>query len=452
MNMDAGTADSHFPTCRVQPQLTEKAVCQFSSFGADYEQEAHNGFGKNNPRPAKRESLRPPCRRDLPADSGSRRAADLVHGYDPCRSQRHSDGGGQWGNGSQHDWCAGSRYAVGIFCAPGNATAAASGVVPTSYMAPVPPEMPIPAPPNALLGEGAFSTRNLTANAPEQPQLIAAAEPGPQLSPLTISMLTTPTNGQPAEQAVAGVLQYTVEHHPLLRVRQAEIEAARAKIVTARLLPNPELTVDTLDSPSESGPPEISTRLMFTLPLGPKRELRAAAAETGVCVAQLAMSRDTKVILAEAADAAIEVLYLQELLVVYGQLSGLAQQVSNIEQERFNVAAVPYRSVVLTQLAASRLELLQQDTAAQLDQAKVRLARAVGATDGSPPSIGGKLAVQPDLLRARRNDAGQGAAGGPRDGRIANRHREKPRRTFLGAMECPSRSEDWASLSKRSGQ
>ena len=284
---------------------------------------------------------------------------------------------------------------LGSSCAPGNATAAASGVVPTSYMAPVPPEMPIPAPPNALLGEGAFSTRNLTANAPEQPQLIAAAEPGPQLSPLTISMLTTPTNGQPAEQAVAGVLQYTVEHHPLLRVRQAEIEAARAKIVTARLLPNPELTVDTLDSPSESGPPEISTRLMFTLPLGPKRELRAAAAETGVCVAQLAMSRDTKVILAEAADAAIEVLYLQELLVVYGQLSGLAQQVSNIEQERFNVAAVPYRSVVLTQLAASRLELLQQDTAAQLDQAKVRLARAVGAADGSPPSIGGKLAVQP---------------------------------------------------------
>ena len=206
---------------------------------------------------------------------------------------------------------------------------------------------------------------------------------------------SAPASGARAEQAIAGVLQYATQHHPMLRVRQYEVEAARARIITARLLPNPELTVDTLDSSSEPGAPELSTRLMFTLPIGPKRELRTAAAESGVCQAQLAMSRDTKLILTEAADAAVEVIYFQELYSLYGQLSTLANQVVAIQQDRFNIAAVPFRNVVLTELAASRLELMRQNTAAQLDQAKVRLARAVGATDGTPPAVDGQLAVQP---------------------------------------------------------
>ena len=123
-----------------------------------------------------------------------------------------------------------------------------------------------------------------------------------------------PASGARAEQSIAGVLQYATQHHPLLRVRQDEIEAARAKIVTARLLPNPELTVDTLDSPSESGPArdQHEADVHFAdwarrASCGPRRPRR------GVCAAQLAMSRDTKLILAEAADAAVEVLYLQEL-------------------------------------------------------------------------------------------------------------------------------------------
>ena len=234
------------------------------------------------------------------------------------------------------------------------------------------------------------------------PAIIAPAGSllAPTISGSGDSAATTPAGSAPpcglqAEQSIACVLQYATQHHPLLRVHQFEIEAARAKIVTARLLPNPELTVDTLDSSGVPAAPELSTRLMFTLPIGPKRELRTAAAETGVSEAQLAMSRATKAILAEAADAAVEVLYIQERYALYGHLSKLAKEVVDIQQERFNIAAVPYRNVVLTQLAASRLELMRQNTATELDQAKVRLARAVGATDAMPPPVEGRLAVQP---------------------------------------------------------
>ena len=232
-------------------------------------------------------------------------------------------------------------------------------------------------------------------NAAKATFLPDAVQASAATAPINVPASAVPASGATAEQAIAGVLQYATQHHPLLRVHQYEIEAARARIVTARLLPNPEFTFDTLDSSAAPGPPEIHTRLMFTLPIGPKRELRTAAAETGVCQAQLAMSRDTKLILTEAADAAVEVLYLQELYGLYGRLGALASQVAGIQQDRFNIAAVPFRNVVLTELSASRMELMRQNTAAQLDQAKVRLARAVGATDGTPPVVDGQLAVQP---------------------------------------------------------
>ncbi len=160
-----------------------------------------------------------------------------------------------------------------------------------------------------------------------------------------------------ATTTIAGVLQYAIAHHPLLQIRQHEIEAARAKLVTAGLLPNPELTLDAGNLDDEAGPAVLNARLMFKLPIGPKREWRTAAAASGIRQSELGLSRETKVVLSEAADAAIEVLYLQELAGVYGQLSDLAGRVVEIQKERFQVAAVPYRNVVLTELSASNIEL-----------------------------------------------------------------------------------------------
>ncbi|MGA2064328.1 MAG: TolC family protein [Thermoguttaceae bacterium] len=199
---------------------------------------------------------------------------------------------------------------------------------------------------------------------------------------------------------VADVLQFAIDHHPLLRIRQHEVEAARARLVTARLLRNPELMFEA-ENPAGSdaagvlGPPILVTRLMFTVPLGPKRELRTAVAQTDICQTKLAMSREVKQVLAEAADAAVEVLYLQEMAALYGQVGALADQAAVVQKQRFEMAAVPYRNLVLVQLSASRIELARQNTIALLDQAKVRLARAMGLSDGLPPAIEGSLLVEP---------------------------------------------------------
>ena len=90
------------------------------------------------------------------------------------------------------------------------------------------------------------------------------------------------------------------------------------------LLPNPQLVMDTESPVERNGATTLTSRVTFTLPTGGKRRWRMAAAEAAVARSQAAQARETELILAEAADAAIEVLYLQELAVLQGELSHLA--------------------------------------------------------------------------------------------------------------------------------
>ena len=108
-------------------------------------------------------------------------------------------------------------------------------------------------------------------------------------------------------------LEYALGHHPLLQARQHEVEAARARLITAGLLPNPRFVLNTGSPLDREGPTDLLGRLEFTILTGGKRRLREAAAEAGIQRTRLALDRETEQVLAEAADAAVEVLYLQEL-------------------------------------------------------------------------------------------------------------------------------------------
>ena len=55
---------------------------------------------------------------------------------------------------------------------------------------------------------------------------------------------------------------------------------------------------------------------------------------------------------------------------------------------------MPYRNVVLVELAAGKAELAEQ-LMARLSQARVRLARAIASSDGTLPDVLGALAVEP---------------------------------------------------------
>jgi cobalt-zinc-cadmium efflux system outer membrane protein len=270
----------------------------------------------------------------------------------------------------------------------------APGVSGDAAVAPFPPDHAIPLVATGSAGPDGAVRQASAIVAVAGPPVAGPPVAGPPVAGPPVAGPASPPNDVVAATTIAGVLQYAIAHHPLLQIRQHEIEAARAKLITAGLLPNPELTLDAGNVDDEPGPAVLNARLMFKLPIGPKREWRTAAATSGIRESQLGLSRETKVVLTEAADAAIEVLYLQELVGVYGQLSDLAGRVVTIQKERFQAAAVPYRNVVLTELSASNIELARQAALERLGQAKVRLARAMGLPDGSPPPLAGRVGVE----------------------------------------------------------
>lgn len=195
---------------------------------------------------------------------------------------------------------------------------------------------------------------------------------------------------------VESVLQYALQNHPMLRVRQHEVEIARSKLITAGLFPNPQLVLQTNSSLDSGGDDSrLTTRVMFTIPTGPKRQLRTSVAQAGVRQSQYAMNREVKLLLAEATDAAIEVLYLQELVALERQLAALSAHADEIQKERFKVAAVPYRGVILANLAATNMELALRAANARLDQSQLRLSRAMGLTEATPPTVQGRVTADP---------------------------------------------------------
>ncbi len=226
-----------------------------------------------------------------------------------------------------------------------------------------------------------------------QPISIAPAAAEYELSslPTSGSSLEADDLDNEREVTVDEVLQHALDHHPLLRARQHEVEVARAKLVTAGLIPNPQFVLDTQSPTAEGGATDLTTRVTFAIPIGGKRRLRKEVARAGIRRAQCVLSRQTEQILLEAADAAIEVLYLQELLSLNTELSGLAEKLA--EGARPTIDGRAAELSIEADIDAASAEAERLDTSRRLAVGRLRLARAIGLPPPALLSISGSLAV-----------------------------------------------------------
>jgi cobalt-zinc-cadmium efflux system outer membrane protein len=221
---------------------------------------------------------------------------------------------------------------------------------------------------------------------------------------------TTTTPGVPPEPApdqgmtVNEALQHTLENHPLLRTRQHEVEIARAKLITAGLLPNPSLVLDvdnshsstdTLGAMQGGSDVSLSGRLVFQIPTAGKLRVGKRTAEAGIQRAQCALSAQTEITLLGAAQAALDVLYLQELALLHGELSALAAKGAEIENARFELKAIPFSDKIIAETNAAAAEMRRLDAQARLATARMRLARAIGMDPPRPVSMSGQLLAAP---------------------------------------------------------
>jgi cobalt-zinc-cadmium efflux system outer membrane protein len=179
----------------------------------------------------------------------------------------------------------------------------------------------------------------------------------------------------PREMTLEEVFEQTLQIHPLLRVQKEEVQAAHARLITAGMRINPELVVNADRELSGDQAYSLNSRVMFTLETAGKRRIRQAAASADIARAQCELKSETERILTEAADAAWEVLYLQELLVLEGKLHDIAAKTAELERSR---ADVTYAEKIVADTDAAELELERLEAKSTLETAGYRLSRAIG--------------------------------------------------------------------------
>jgi cobalt-zinc-cadmium efflux system outer membrane protein len=203
-----------------------------------------------------------------------------------------------------------------------------------------------------------------------------------------------PGPAAPREMSIEQALMFTLDNHPRLRARAGEIEVARAELITAGLLPNPQIVLDA-DAPTNGEPLDFSGRLMFTFPTGFKRERAAAAAKADIVRAEWAMDAEAHILLWETADAALEVLYLQKLVALQHELTALTNEAAELSRQRVQQGIVGAADALATEINAVEIEFEGLNRSAELEIARMRLSRALGLPQPTEVSVSGALDVQP---------------------------------------------------------
>lgn len=182
-------------------------------------------------------------------------------------------------------------------------------------------------------------------------------------------------NFEPSDtMTVEQIVNYAAMRHPQLDTLREEIRVAEAALIEASLFTNPSFRIDT-DVPHQEGrPAELSFQMMFTIPTAWKRSYAQRAADAGIRTAQLGVSRETQIIVDEAIAAAMEVVWLQELMELQGELQVLANELV----ERTAGGVISKSEHVNAKVNQSDVDLQRIKTAAALQTARMRLSKAMG--------------------------------------------------------------------------
>lgn len=199
----------------------------------------------------------------------------------------------------------------------------------------------------------------------------------------------------PTRLTVEQALLYTLDNHPRLRARRQQVEVARSKLIAASLLPNPQLVINADAPVSQGGPAELNGRIMFTVPTNWKMERAEMAANAGIVEARWAIDSEAYALLLASADAALEVLYLQELIELEKQLTTLAEDAAKIQRDRGDLKGITATQVIEADINIAETELDRLSSEPQLEDARIRLSRALGFCQPELVSVEGSLQVQP---------------------------------------------------------
>ena len=186
-------------------------------------------------------------------------------------------------------------------------------------------------------------------------------------------------NTPPDRVTIDQAVHEAVEKNLGLLAERYNLTIAEARIVTARLRPNPVLSVegDHLDllgtgynKINNAGPSEYSIRTDFLWERGGKRRSRVEVAEQARAVAQLQLLNATRTLVLDVQNAFVEVLLAKAILALAQENQAAFKRTVQVNTERVRAGDLSQVELTRTKLAE-----LQFNNAVLQAQAKLRIAR-----------------------------------------------------------------------------
>lgn len=238
---------------------------------------------------------------------------------------------------------------------------------------------------------------------------------------------------QRAPMTLDEVVQESLSRNVKLLAERFNIGIGEARILQARLRPNPVLSVganylDVLGSSfdpgsSAAGPTEVNARIDYLLERGGKRQARVDVAEAAKAVAELELLNLTRNLILDLQNAFTEVLLAKEnLALAQHSLSAFERIVAvnrtrvesgdlaRVELVRSEVATLQFRNQVRqagmrVRLAKNRLQTLMGRGVLSADFEVGGTLRDDAMPDAEPEILRKAIAARPDLEALRRDQA-----------------------------------------------
>ncbi|HEY7184387.1 MAG TPA: TolC family protein [Blastocatellia bacterium] len=210
---------------------------------------------------------------------------------------------------------------------------------------------------------------------------------------LTITISPAAAQSQQTEiVTVSQAVQEAVDKNLDLLAERYNLSVADARIVTARLRPNPVLSVygDLLDlagtgfnALNTAGPPEYGIRTDFIFERGQKRRYRIEVAEQQKAVAQWQLLNTVRALALEVQNAFVEVLLAKETLALAERNLESFQKIVEVSKERVRVGDLAQVELMRTQLAELQFNNAVIQGQSRLRVAKQRLQLLMGRAEPS---------------------------------------------------------------------
>jgi cobalt-zinc-cadmium efflux system outer membrane protein len=195
----------------------------------------------------------------------------------------------------------------------------------------------------------------------------------------------TLTLDEAINEAIASNLNLIAERYNL--------SVAEAKIITARLRPNPVLTVEgdhlpllgtEFNSINMAGPPEYAVRTDFILERGGKRDDRIAVAENNKEAVRAQLQNTIRLLVLDVQNAFVDVLQARDNLNLARENLDAFTQIVGINQTRVRTGDLAEVEFLRTQLAQLQFENSVRQAELRLTTAQAKLRLLIGRKRDDP--------------------------------------------------------------------